>query len=73
MFNQNFHMCFLKLDKTTLKFIWKNICCRISNNSRNNDDDGGILALLDIKSYHEVAIIKPVLFGTKIDEYKRTK
>lgn len=62
---------FFKLDKAVLKLIWKTICCRITNNSRNNDNDG-ILALLDINAYHKVAVIKSILFGTEIDE-KRTK
>ena len=70
--NTNFYVCFLKLDITILKFIWKAIYCRITSNSSNNDSDW-ILALQDIKPYHKVAIIKPLLFGTDIDEHKRTQ
>lgn len=48
-------MCFLKQDKTFLKSIWGNI-------------GDGILTLPAFKTYHKASIIKPVWFGTEIDE-----
>lgn len=61
----------MKLDKLTLKFIWKSKGSRITNSLLKKRKKVGALVLLDIKTHYETIVIKTQTNGSMEMELKR--